>query len=102
MTACISSQVGCSLSCKFCATGKLDRLRNLDADEIYDQDISFERTSQSNYNQKLSNIVYMGMGEPLLNYRNVLASVEKITSDDGLGDVTKTHYGIDCRNCKND
>ena len=85
MTACISSQVGCSLSCKFCATGKLDRLRNLDADEIYDQVFLLNEQSKSNYNQKLSNIVYMGMGEPLLNYRNVLASVEKITSDDGLG-----------------
>tara|TARA_Y100001978_G_scaffold195187_1_gene203135 strand:+ start:465 stop:1511 length:1047 start_codon:yes stop_codon:yes gene_type:complete len=85
MTACISSQVGCSLSCKFCATGKLYRLRNLDADEIYDQVFLLNEQSKSNYNQKLSNIVYMGMGEPLLNYRNVLASIEKITSDDGLG-----------------
>lgn len=85
MTACISSQVGCSLSCKFCATGKLDRLRNLDADEIYDQVFLLNEQAKSNYNQKLSNIVYMGMGEPLLNYRNVLDSVEKITSDDGLG-----------------
>ena len=85
MTACISSQVGCSLSCKFCATGKLDRLRNLNADEIYDQVFLLNEQSIRNYNQKLSNIVYMGMGEPLLNYRNVLASVEKITSDDGLG-----------------
>ena len=85
MTACISSQVGCSLSCKFCATGKLDRLRNLDADEIYDQVFLLNEQSIRNYNQKLSNIVYMGMGEPLLNYRNVLASVEKITSNDGLG-----------------
>lgn len=85
MTACISSQVGCSLSCKFCATGKLDRLRNLDADEIYDQVFLLNEQAKSNYNQKLSNIVYMGMGEPLLNYRNVLESVEKITSDDGLG-----------------
>jgi len=85
ITACVSSQVGCSLSCKFCATGKLDRLRNLDADEIYDQVFLLNEQSIRNYNQKLSNIVYMGMGEPLLNYRNVLASVEKITSDDGLG-----------------
>lgn len=85
MTACISSQVGCSLSCKFCATGKLDRLRNLNADEIYDQVFLLNEQSIRNYNQKLSNIVYMGMGEPLLNYRNVLASVEKITSNDGLG-----------------
>ena len=85
MTACISSQVGCSLTCKFCATGKLDRLRNLNADEIYDQVFMLNEQALSNYNQKLSNIVYMGMGEPLLNYRNVLESIDKITSTDGLG-----------------
>ena len=85
MTACISSQVGCSLTCKFCATGKLDRLRNLSADEIYDQVFMLNEQALSNYNQKLSNIVYMGMGEPLLNYRNVLESIDKITSTDGLG-----------------
>jgi 23S rRNA (adenine2503-C2)-methyltransferase len=85
MTACISSQVGCSLTCKFCATGKLDRIRNLDADEIYDQVFMLNQQAQENYQKNLSNIVYMGMGEPLLNYRNVLASVEKITSPDGLG-----------------
>ena len=81
MTACISSQIGCSLTCKFCATGKLDRLRNLNADEIYDQVFMLNDQAMSNYNQKLSNIVYMGMGEPLLNYRNVLDSIEKITSE---------------------
>jgi 23S rRNA (adenine2503-C2)-methyltransferase len=85
MTACISSQVGCSLTCKFCATGKLDRIRNLDADEIYDQVFMLNQQAQENYQKNLSNIVYMGMGEPLLNYRNVLASVEKITSPDGIG-----------------
>ncbi len=85
MTACISSQVGCSLSCKFCATGKLDRLRNLNADEMYDQVFMLNELAQKNYQQKLSNIVYMGMGEPLLNYRNVISSIEKITSNDGLG-----------------
>ena len=85
MTACISCQVGCSLTCKFCATGKLDRLRNLNADEIYDQVFMLNEQALSNYNQKLSNIVYMGMGEPLLNYRNVLESIDKITSTDGLG-----------------
>lgn len=84
MTACISSQVGCSLSCKFCATGKLDRLRNLNADEMYDQVFMLNELAQKNYHQKLSNIVYMGMGEPLLNYRNVINSIEKITSNDGL------------------
>ena len=84
MTACISSQVGCSLSCKFCATGKLDRRRNLNADEMYDQVFMLNELAQKNYQQKLSNIVYMGMGEPLLNYRNVINSIQKITSNDGL------------------
>ncbi|HET6243264.1 MAG: 23S rRNA (adenine(2503)-C(2))-methyltransferase RlmN [Bacteroidetes bacterium] len=84
MTACISSQVGCSLTCKFCATGRLDRLRNLNADEIYDQVVLIRNQAEENYNLPLTNIVYMGMGEPLLNYRNVLESVEKITSPEGL------------------
>ena len=84
MTACISSQVGCSLTCKFCATGKLERLRNLNADEIYDQVVLIRNQSLSHYNIPLTNIVYMGMGEPLLNYKNVLDSVEKITSVEGL------------------
>lgn len=85
MTACISSQVGCSLTCSFCATGKLDRIRNLDADEIYDQVAIIKKQAEEKYGIPLSNIVYMGMGEPLLNYRNVLESVEKITSPEGLG-----------------
>lgn len=85
MTACISSQVGCSLTCSFCATGKLDRLRNLNADEMYDQVAIIRKQAEEKYGISLSNIVYMGMGEPLLNYKNVLASVEKITSPDGLG-----------------
>lgn len=85
MTACVSSQVGCSLTCKFCATGKLERLRNLNADEIYDQVAIIREQALANYNIPLSNIVYMGMGEPLLNYANVLKSIERITSPDGLG-----------------
>jgi len=85
MTACISSQVGCSLSCKFCATGRLERLRNLNADEIYDQVVHISRQSEEHYGIPLSNIVYMGMGEPLLNYRNVIESIERITSENGLG-----------------
>jgi 23S rRNA (adenine2503-C2)-methyltransferase len=85
MTACISSQVGCSLTCSFCATGKLKRMRNLNADEIYDQVVHIKNQAEQNYNIPLSNIVYMGMGEPLLNYNNTLASVEKITSEEGLG-----------------
>ncbi|MCB0497011.1 MAG: 23S rRNA (adenine(2503)-C(2))-methyltransferase RlmN [Cyclobacteriaceae bacterium] len=85
MTACISSQVGCSLSCAFCATGKLERLRNLDASEIYDQVVLIKNQAEQEYDQPLTNIVYMGMGEPLLNYSNVLQSVEYITSPEGLG-----------------
>ncbi len=85
MTACISSQVGCSLSCAFCATGKLDRKRNLDASEIYDQVVLIKNQAEKEYGQPLTNIVYMGMGEPLLNYANVLKSVEHITSPEGLG-----------------
>ncbi len=84
MTACVSSQVGCSLSCKFCATGYMDRERNLDAGEIYDQVVTVHNQAMDNYDQPLSNIVYMGMGEPLLNYANVLESIDKITSPEGL------------------
>ena len=85
MTACISSQVGCSLTCKFCATGKLKRLRNLNADEIYDQVALVKNLAETKYKQPLTNIVYMGMGEPLLNYAETIRSVDRITSPDGLG-----------------
>jgi 23S rRNA (adenine2503-C2)-methyltransferase len=84
MTACVSSQVGCSLTCKFCATGRLERLRNLEAGEIYDQVAILRQQAEEKYGIPLSNIVYMGMGEPLLNYSNVLKSIERITSPDGL------------------
>lgn len=84
MTACVSSQVGCSLTCKFCATGKLNRERNLEFDEIYDQVAIIREQSEKQYNMQLSNVVYMGMGEPLLNYANVLKSIEYITSPQGL------------------
>ncbi|MFN0031090.1 MAG: 23S rRNA (adenine(2503)-C(2))-methyltransferase RlmN [Flavobacteriales bacterium] len=85
MTACISSQVGCSLSCKFCGTGRLKMLRNLTAGEIYDQVVYLKNEAETRYKIPLSNIVYMGMGEPLLNYKNMMTSVEKITSPEGLG-----------------
>ena len=85
MTACISSQVGCSLSCTFCATGRLKLLRNLSAGEIVDQVVHLKKTAEEKYQIPLSNIVYMGMGEPLLNYKNVLRSTEIICSDKGLG-----------------
>ena len=84
MTACISSQVGCSLTCKFCATGYMDRKRNLDAAEIYDQVVRIREQAEAQYGTPLTNIVYMGMGEPLLNYANVVESVRRITAPDGL------------------
>lgn len=85
MTACVSSQVGCSLSCSFCATGFLERQRNLDAAEIYDQVVLIGQLAIKNYNIPLSNIVFMGMGEPLLNYANVMKGIEHITKPEGLG-----------------
>ena len=85
MTACISSQVGCSLACKFCATGRLKLLKNLSAGEIVDQVRYLRDQAMERYGQNLSNIVYMGMGEPLLNYKNMLRSAEIISSDPGLG-----------------
>jgi len=89
MTACVSSQVGCSLTCKFCATGYMERKRNLNADEIYDQVVLIDKQAKENYNVPLTNIVYMGMGEPLLNYSNVLKSIERITAEDGLNMAAK-------------
>jgi 23S rRNA (adenine2503-C2)-methyltransferase len=83
-TACVSSQIGCSLSCRFCATGYIERKRNLDFDEIYDEVALINQQSERIYNKKLSNIVFMGMGEPLLNYKNVMKAIERITADDGL------------------
>lgn len=85
MTACVSSQVGCSLSCKFCATGYMQRKRNLDFDEIVDEVTLLNELSNKHYGKNLSNIVFMGMGEPLLNYKNVMKAVERITSPEGLG-----------------
>ena len=85
ITACVSSQVGCSLNCKFCATAKLKRMRNLNPDEIYDQVVLIRKQSEDYFKRPLTNIVFMGMGEPLMNYNNVLKSIEKITSKSGLG-----------------
>ena len=84
-TACVSSQVGCSLDCEFCATSKMDRIRNLNPDEIYDQVVTINSQSLNYYGKPLSNIVFMGMGEPLLNYNNVIKGIKKITSKNGLG-----------------
>lgn len=84
-TACVSSQVGCSLDCSFCATSRLKRMRNLNPDEIYDQVVAIDNESRLYFNRPLSNIVFMGMGEPLMNYNNVIKAIDKITSPEGLG-----------------
>lgn len=84
-TACVSSQVGCSLDCNFCATARLKRMRNLNPDEIYDQVISIDKESRLYHGRPLSNIVFMGMGEPLMNYNNVISAIDMITSEEGLG-----------------
>lgn len=83
-TVCVSCQVGCSLTCTFCATGRMKRVRNLDAAEIYDQVVLVNQQSLEAYGHPLTNIVYMGMGEPLLAYNNVMDSIERITAPDGL------------------
>ena len=80
ITACVSSQVGCSLDCKFCATARLKRMRNLSADEIYDQVVAIKEQAELFFERPLTNIVFMGMGEPLLNYANVVEAIDKITS----------------------
>ncbi|NOS92354.1 MAG: 23S rRNA (adenine(2503)-C(2))-methyltransferase RlmN [Cyclobacteriaceae bacterium] len=89
ITACVSSQVGCSLACKFCATAKLKRQRNLSPDEIYDQVVAIKEQAELFYGRPLTNIVFMGMGEPLLNYANVTEAISKITNQKGLGMATK-------------
>ena len=84
VTACVSSQVGCSLDCEFCATSKLSRMRNLESYEIFDQIILLNEQSIENYSLPISNIVFMGMGEPLLNYNNVINSINLITGKEGI------------------
>lgn len=84
ITACVSSQVGCSLACKFCATARLKRQRNLEPHEIYDQVVAIKQQAELFFGRPLTNIVFMGMGEPLLNYNNVLTAIDKVTSPKGL------------------
>ena len=84
-TACVSSQVGCSLDCNFCATARLKRMRNLEPGEIYDQVLAIDNESKLYHNRPLSNVVFMGMGEPLMNYNNVIKAIDMITSKEGLG-----------------
>lgn len=83
-TVCVSSQVGCSLACSFCATGKMKRVRNLDPGEIYDQVVLVNDQAMQYFDHPITNIVYMGMGEPLLNYKNVLQSIVHLSSPEGL------------------
>ena len=77
LTICVSTQVGCALGCKFCATASLKPKRNLTVAEIVDQFI----TVQSESKQSITNLVFMGMGEPMLNYDNVMAAVEFLTNE---------------------
>ena len=85
VTACISSQVGCALKCAFCATGTMGFIRNLHSTEIFDQFMLMDQKAQELYSQNITNIVYMGMGEPLMNYENVMASIQRITAPTGPG-----------------
>lgn len=89
ITACVSSQVGCSLACKFCATARLKRMRNLEPHEIYDQVVAIKQQAELFFGRPLTNIVFMGMGEPLLNYNNVLTAIDKVTSQKGLNMASK-------------
>ena len=89
ITACVSSQVGCSLACRFCATARLKRMRNLNPDEIYDQVVAIQQQCELFFGRPLPYVVFMGMGEPLLNYNNVMAAIDKITSPKGLNMASK-------------
>jgi len=84
-TACVSCQVGCSLTCAFCATGKMKRIRNLTVGEIVGQVEAVQDLCLEHYGRNLTHIVYMGMGEPLLAYRPVMESIERLTSPAGAG-----------------
>ena len=85
ITACVSSQVGCAMGCAFCATARLKRMRNLEPDEIYDQVRAIDEQGKSEFGRPLTNIVFMGMGEPLMNYKNTIEAIDRITSPKGLG-----------------
>ena len=85
LTACVSSQVGCSLDCNFCATSLLKRMRNLEYYEIFDQIMLLNKEANKIFNSSITNIVFMGMGEPLLNYKNVIKSINQISSNIGIG-----------------
>lgn len=89
VTICVSSQVGCSLSCKFCATGYMGRKRNVAFDEIVDQVVLLNKIAIEQYQKPVSNVVFMGMGEPMLNYQNLLLAIGKLTDQKGLSIAPK-------------
>ncbi|NLA23809.1 MAG: 23S rRNA (adenine(2503)-C(2))-methyltransferase RlmN [Bacteroidales bacterium] len=84
VTACISSQVGCAMNCKFCATGSMGYKRNLSIGEVFDQFTILNKRSIEIYEKPLSNIVVMGMGEPFMNFDNLMFALNKITDPNGL------------------
>jgi 23S rRNA (adenine2503-C2)-methyltransferase len=83
LTLCVSSQVGCAMGCTFCATGRMGFHENLTAGQIADQAHAMDAIARERFGRGLTNVVYMGMGEPLQNVANVVRSVALIT--DGLG-----------------
>ncbi|BAZ45932.1 radical SAM enzyme, Cfr family protein [Chondrocystis sp. NIES-4102] len=92
LTVCVSSQVGCPMDCDFCATGKGGFTRNLKAAEIIDQVLSV----QEDFAQRVSNVVFMGMGEPLANYKEVVSAIKSLNHDVGIGarSLTVSTVGI--------
>jgi 23S rRNA (adenine2503-C2)-methyltransferase len=94
LTVCVSSQVGCAMACDFCATGKMGFTRNLKAHEIVDQIL----TVQEDFNRRVSNVVFMGMGEPLLNLKEVLNAIKSINTDVGIGARSLTISTVGLRN----
>jgi 23S rRNA (adenine2503-C2)-methyltransferase len=85
MTVCVSSQVGCAMGCAFCATGLMGFQQNLTSGEIAEQVLLADRAARETWDKPVTNVVFMGMGEPLLNYEGVIDAVEKLTSEDGFG-----------------
>ena len=83
-TACVSSQVGCSLNCSFCATARLKKMRNLNPDEIYDQVLAIDQQSRHYFHHPLSNIVFMGMGEPFHNYDETMTAIDRLNDAQGF------------------
>ena len=85
MTVCVSSQVGCAMGCSFCATGLMGFQQNLTSGEIVEQIQRATTVAKESYDSPITNVVFMGMGEPLLNYDAVLDAIEKLTAEDANG-----------------